>query len=58
MEPGEGRLSGKVAVVIGGAGGFGAATVERFVAEGATIVIAGRDLDAATVAAERAGGTA
>src|SRR5438552_2828627 len=37
------ELSGKVAVVTGGAGGIGRATVERFVAEGARVVIA--DID-------------
>jgi NAD(P)-dependent dehydrogenase (short-subunit alcohol dehydrogenase family) len=34
-----GRLDGKVAVVTGGASGMGLATVERFVAEGAAVVI-------------------
>jgi NAD(P)-dependent dehydrogenase (short-subunit alcohol dehydrogenase family) len=37
------ELSGKVAVVTGGAGGIGRATVERFVAEGARVVIADVD---------------
>lgn len=58
MEHREGRLDRKVAVVVGGAGGFGAATVERFIAEGATVVIAGRDLGAAEAAASSAGATA
>jgi NAD(P)-dependent dehydrogenase (short-subunit alcohol dehydrogenase family) len=35
-----GRLDGKVAVITGGASGMGAATVRRFVREGARIVIA------------------
>lgn len=35
-----GRLEGKVAVVTGGASGIGAATVRRFVAEGAQVVVA------------------
>src|SRR5580693_10511818 len=34
------ELTGKVAIVTGGASGIGAATVERFVAEGARVVIA------------------
>ena len=40
------ELSGKVAIVTGGAGGIGGATVERFAAEGAKVVVA--DLDAAS----------
>src|SRR4051812_3033139 len=38
-----GRLDGKVAIVTGGASGIGAATVRRFAAEGARVVVA--DLD-------------
>ena len=37
------ELSGKVAIVTGGAGGIGGATVERFAAEGAKVVIADVD---------------
>jgi len=40
-----GELAGRVAIVTGGANGIGRATVERFVEEGARVVIA--DLDAA-----------
>jgi NAD(P)-dependent dehydrogenase (short-subunit alcohol dehydrogenase family) len=34
------RLEGKIAVVTGGASGIGAATIRRFVAEGASVVVA------------------
>ena len=40
------ELDGKVAIVTGGASGIGRATVERFVAEGARVVIADIDRDA------------
>jgi 3-oxoacyl-[acyl-carrier protein] reductase len=45
-------LAGKVAVVTGAAHGIGLAIATRFVAEGATVVIADLDEDAATRAAE------
>ena len=44
-----GRLSGKVAIVTGGASGIGAATVRRFAEEGARVVCA----DIADEAGER-----
>lgn len=40
-----GRLAGKVAIVTGGASGMGLASAERFLAEGASVVVA--DLNAA-----------
>jgi D-sorbitol dehydrogenase (acceptor) len=41
------KLTGKVAVVTGGAGGIGQAIVERYVKEGATVAIADRSMAAA-----------
>jgi NAD(P)-dependent dehydrogenase (short-subunit alcohol dehydrogenase family) len=51
-----GRLDGKVAIITGGASGIGLATAERFVAEGAHVVVA--DLQDGTGLAERLGGPA
>jgi NAD(P)-dependent dehydrogenase (short-subunit alcohol dehydrogenase family) len=53
-----GRLQGKVAVVLGAAGKDNMAQViaRRFVAEGAKLVAAGRDLAALTAFAEPPGG--
>ena len=43
MRPPMARLEGKVAIVTGGASGIGAATLRRFVAEGAAVVCADVD---------------
>ena len=40
-----GQLSGKVAAVTGGASGIGEATVRRFIAEGAQVAFADRDVE-------------
>ncbi len=51
------RLQNKVAIVTGGASGFGAAIARLFAAEGATVVIADRNsLGATALAAEIGGG--
>jgi NAD(P)-dependent dehydrogenase (short-subunit alcohol dehydrogenase family) len=50
------RLSGKVCVVTGGASGIGLATVRRFAAEGASVVVGDLDQEAGARAAEEVGG--
>ena len=52
-----GRLQNKVAVIVGGASGFGLATSERFAAEGATVAVLGRRGDLASEVGERLGGS-
>src|SRR5690606_6828347 len=47
-----GRLTGKTAIVTGGASGIGRATVERFVAEGARVVVGDIDEPALAELAE------
>jgi NAD(P)-dependent dehydrogenase (short-subunit alcohol dehydrogenase family) len=51
-----GLLDGKVAVVTGGASGIGLATVRRFAAEGASVVIADRSAEAGELAAKELDG--
>jgi 3-oxoacyl-[acyl-carrier protein] reductase len=48
-------LAGRVALVVGGAGGIGAAIGQAFCAEGATVVLADRDADAARKTAQEIG---
>ena len=47
-----GRLEGKIAIISGGAKGIGRAFCERFVAEGARVIIADIDKDAAELLSE------
>lgn len=50
------RLAGRVAVVTGGAGGIGLATVRRLAAEGASVVVADQDATAGPLAAKEVDG--
>jgi 3-oxoacyl-[acyl-carrier protein] reductase len=52
------RLSGKTAIVTGGASGFGAGIVRKFVAEGARVMIADINGDAAEALAKELGAIA
>ena len=49
------RLEGKTAIVTGGASGFGAGIVRKFVAEGARVVIADVNGEGAAAIAAAAG---
>jgi 3-oxoacyl-[acyl-carrier protein] reductase len=49
------RLKDKIAIVTGGASGFGAGIVRKFVAEGAQVLVADRNLEAALDIAAAAG---
>lgn len=52
------RLLGKTCIVTGGGNGIGAAVVRRFVAEGAEVLIADRDVSAAGALAQTLGSSA
>jgi NAD(P)-dependent dehydrogenase (short-subunit alcohol dehydrogenase family) len=56
--PSAGELAEKVAIVTGGASGLGRAMVERFVEEGASVVIADVDADGGTALADQLGESA
>ncbi|HVQ50146.1 MAG TPA: SDR family NAD(P)-dependent oxidoreductase, partial [Mycobacterium sp.] len=49
-------LTGQTAVVTGGAQGLGFAIAQRFIAEGARVVLGDVNLDATQAAAQRLGG--
>jgi len=53
-----GRLAGKTAIVTGGASGFGAGIVEKFVTEGARVMVADINEGAARAMADKVGGIA
>lgn len=50
-----GRLEGRVAIITGGTSGIGAASAERFVKEGARVVLTGRSEDKGKAIAARLG---
>jgi NAD(P)-dependent dehydrogenase (short-subunit alcohol dehydrogenase family) len=52
------KLADKVAVITGGTSGIGLATAERFIDEGATVIVTGNDPERVQAASERLGNTA
>ncbi len=52
------RLQGKTAIVTGAASGFGAGIARKFAAEGARVIVADLNMDAARDIAEKTGGIA
>ena len=53
-----GRLTGKIALISGGASGIGAATAEQFVAQGARVVLGDLQIEKADAVAKRLGASA
>ncbi|MCP4222519.1 MAG: SDR family NAD(P)-dependent oxidoreductase, partial [Actinomycetia bacterium] len=54
-QTGSGQLEGRVAVITGAASGMGLATAERFVAEGAKVIIADFNVEGGQAAADALG---
>ena len=52
------KLAGKIALITGGTSGIGEATAEKFVAEGATVIITGRSEEKGAALADRLGDAA
>ena len=52
-----GKLEGKVCIITGGGTGIGRGTARAFAKEGATLVLAARQLDRLNDSAERCGAT-
>ncbi len=49
------KLNNKIAVITGGSSGIGLATAQRFIADGAQVVITGRNQEAVDAAAAELG---
>jgi NAD(P)-dependent dehydrogenase (short-subunit alcohol dehydrogenase family) len=56
-DPNSGRLAGEVALVTGSTSGLGVAIARRLAAEGASVVITGRDAERGAAVAEEVGAT-
>lgn len=53
-----GKLSGKIALITGGSSGIGLASAKLFIAEGAQVIVTGRDPDGLAVAQDELGSSA